>query len=97
MLEYLVDQQYFSAPALKFIGEVDNAVTGELEVVHVNEQARTVCSEFLFCVLEKESGLSYATGSLDTNQAIVPINLIHQVATNGGVGVLYKVSVSAVE
>ena len=70
MFEHLVDQQYFSATFLKFVGEVYNAVAREIEVVHVDEQTGTVVPEFLFGVLEKESGFSYATCPFDTNQTV---------------------------
>ena len=72
-------------------------MSGEIEVVHVNEQAGTVRSEFLFGVLEKESGFSYATCPFDTNQAVAPVDLIHKITANGGIGVLNEVGVCAVE
>ena len=97
MLEHLVDQQNFSTTFLEFIGKVYNAVSGEVEVVHVDEQAGAVVPEFFFGVLEKESGFSYATCSLDTNQAVAPVDLVHKIAANGGIGVLNEVGVCAIE
>ena len=97
MFEHLVDQQYLSATFLKFVGEVYNAVAREIEVVHVDEQTGTVVPEFLFGVLEKESGFSYATCPFDTNQAVAPVDLVHKIAANGGIGVLNEVGVCAVE
>jgi len=49
-------------------GEVNKAVTGEIKVVHIDEQTGTVGAEFLFGVLQEESGFSYATCPFDTNQ-----------------------------
>ena len=97
MFEHLVDQQYFSATFLKFVSKVYNAVAREVEVVHVDEQAGAVVPKFFFGVLEKESGFSYATCPFDTNQAVTPVNLVHKIAANGGIGVLNKVSVCAIE
>ena len=68
MLKHLVDQQNFSATFLKLVGKVYDAMPREIEIVHVDEQTGTVGSEFLFGVLEKESGFSYATCPFDTNQ-----------------------------
>ena len=97
MLEYLVDQQYLSAPFLEFIGEVDDTVSGEIEIVHVDKEAWTVGSEFLFGVLKQESGFSHATCSFDTNQSVTPVYFVHQVAADRGIGVLNKVGMCAVE
>ena len=97
MLEYLVDQQYLSTAFLKFIGEIDNAVSGEVEVVHVDKEARTVGSELLLGVLKQESGFSHATCSFDTNQAVTPVYFVHQVAADRGIGVLNKAGMCAVE
>ena len=80
---------------LKFVGEVYYAVAREIEVVHVAEQTGTVVPEFLFGVLEKASGFSYATCPFDTNQAVAPVDLVHTIAANGGIGVLNEVGVCA--
>ena len=66
----------------------------EIEVVHIDEQAGAVVPEFLFGILEQESGFSYATCPFDTNQAVAPVN---EVAANGGIGVLNKIGVRAIE
>ncbi|KXT39185.1 hypothetical protein HMPREF2534_01962 [Bacteroides thetaiotaomicron] len=97
MFEHLVDQQYFSATFLKLVGEVNKAVTGEIKVVHIDEQTGTVGAEFLFGVLQEESGFSYATCPFDTNQTVTPVDLVHKIAANGGIGVLNEVGVCAIE
>ena len=97
MLKHLVDQQNFSATFLKLVGKVYDAMPREIEIVHVDEQTGTVGAEFLFGVLQEESGFSYATCPFDTNQAVTPVNLVHKIAANGGIGVLNKVSVCAIE
>ena len=51
VLEHLVYQQYLSAAALEFVSEVHQAVTGEVEVVHVDKEAGAVGTEFLFGIL----------------------------------------------
>ena len=94
--EHLVDQQYFSATFLKLVGEVNKAVTGEIKVVHIDEQTGMVGSEFLFGVLDKESCFSYATFPFDTNQTVTPVNLVHKIAANGGIGCLLYTSHSRV-
>lgn len=38
VFEYLVDQQNFFIVFLKFIGEIDNVVFGEVEVVYVDKE-----------------------------------------------------------
>ena len=97
MLEYLVYQQYFSAAALKFVSEVHDAVTGKVEVIHVDEEARTVGTEFLFGVLQQECGFTYPTSAFDTDKTVVPVNLVHEVAANGGIRMLYQISVCSVK
>lgn len=69
----------------------------QIKVVHIDEQTGTVGAEFLFGVLQEESGFSYATCPFDTNQAVAPIDLVHKIAANGGIGVLNEVGVCAIE
>ena len=97
MLEHLVYQQYLSAAALEFVSEVHQAVTGEVEVVHVDKEAGAVGTEFLFGILQQECGLAYASGAFDTDKTVVPVNLIHEVAANGGICMLYQISVCSVK
>lgn len=97
VLEHLVYQQYLSAAALEFVSEVHQAVTGEVEVVHVDKEAGAVGTEFLFGILQQECGLAYASGAFDTDKTVVPVNLIHEVAANGGICMLYQISVCSVK
>ena len=97
MLEHLVYQQYLPAAALEFVSEVHQAVTGEVKVVHVDKEAGAVGTEFLFGILQQECGLAYASGAFDTDKTVVPVNLIHEVAANGGICMLYQISVCSVK
>ena len=65
----------------------------KIEVVHVDIQTLTVVDvKPLFGVLKQESRFSDATCSLDTNHAVVPVNLIHQGATNGRIDMFHEVA-----
>lgn len=97
VLEHLVYQQYLPAAALEFVSEVHQAVTGEVKVVHVDKEAGAVGTEFLFGILQQECGLAYASGAFDTDKTVVPVNLIHEVAANGGICMLYQISVCSVK
>jgi hypothetical protein len=97
MFEYLVYQQYFSTAALKFVCEINDAEIGKVEIVHINEEAGTVGSEFLFGVLQQKRGFAYTTRSFNTDKTVVPVDLIHEVTANGGIGMLNKIGVCAVE
>jgi hypothetical protein len=61
-------------------------------MVHVDEKARPVGAEFLFCVLQEESRLSHASCALDADEPVSPVNLVHQAASHGGVGMLHQVA-----
>ena len=97
VLEHLVYQQYLPAAALEFVSEVHQAVTGEVKVVHVDKEAGAVGTEFLFGVLQQECGFTYPTSAFDTDKTVVPVNLIHEVAANGGICMLYQISVCSVK
>ena len=83
--------------ALEFGGELHDAMSGEVKVVHVDEEAGAVCAEFLFGILQQESSLTYASCAFDTDKTVVPVNLIHEVAANGGICMLYQISVCSVK
>ena len=52
LFEYLVDKKHFSSSLIEFSGKIGYAATLKIEIVHVDIQARAVCPEFLFGVLE---------------------------------------------
>ncbi len=97
VLEHLVYQQYFSTTALEFIGEINDAEIGKVEIVHIDKETGTVGSEFLFGVLQQKRGFTYTARSFNTDKAVVPVDLIHEVTANGGIGMLNKIGVCAVE
>jgi hypothetical protein len=69
----------------------------EVQVVHVDIQARTVAPKFLFGILKQESGFAYTTCALDADKPVVPIYLVHQVSADRGIGVLHQVAVRSIE
>ena len=77
VLEYLVYQQHFSSAALEFGGELHDTMSGEVEVVHVDEEAGAVCAEFLFGILQQESSLTYASCAFDTDKTVIPVYFVH--------------------
>ena len=97
MFEYLVYQQYFSTAALEFISEINDAEIRKVEIVHIDKEAGTVSAEFLFSVLQQKRGFTYTTRSFNTDKTVVPVDLIHEVTANGGIGMLNKIGVCAVE
>ena len=84
VLEHLVYQQYLPAAALEFVSEVHQAVTGEVEVVHVVKRLGAVGTDFSLAYCSEECGLAYASGAFDTDKTVVPVNLIHEVAGERG-------------
>ena len=82
---------------LKFVSKVYNAVAREVEVVHVDEQAGAVVPKFFLWRIGEGKWFSYATCPFDTNQAVAPVDLVHKIAANGGIGVLNEVGVCAIE
>ena len=82
---------------MELAGKLYDAVSGKVEVVHVDEEAGAVGAKLLFGILQQEGGLAHATSSLDADKAVVPVNLIHEVAPDGSVRVLYKISVCAIK
>jgi hypothetical protein len=82
VLEHLVDEQHTSATLLKLACKVGNASALEIEIVQVDVEARTVRAKTLLGILQKESGFSYTTCTLDAYHAVIPIYLVHQIATD---------------
>ena len=93
LLEHLVDEQHATAFLAELAGKVGNAVPLEVEVVHVDVQALAVVqTESLLGILQQESRLAHATGSLDAYHAVVPVDFVHQQATYRGIDVFYQVA-----
>ena len=79
---------------IELSGKVGDTVSLEVEVVHVDIQTLAVVDiELLLGVLQQEGGLSDTSCALDADEAVAPVDLIHQGATNGCVGMLHEVSV----
>ena len=97
VLEHLVYQQYFSAATLEFVCEINDTEIGKVEIVHIDKETGTVGSEFLFGVLQQKRGFTYTARSFNTDEAVVPVDLIHEVTANRGIGMLNKIGVCAVE
>ena len=97
MLEHLVNEQHFAASLLEFGSKFHDAVAGEEEVVHVDKEAGTIRAEFLPGVLQQESCLAHTTGALDADEPVAPVDLVHEVAAYGSIGVLYEIGVCPVE
>jgi len=97
MFENLVYQQHFSAATLEFVGKVHDTVAGEVEIVHVDKKTGAVGSELFFGILQQECSLTHTPGTFDTDKTVVPVNLIHEVAANGGICMLYQISVCSVK
>jgi hypothetical protein len=94
LLKHLVDEQHTPTMTVEIASEIGNTLTLKIEVVHVDIQALLVeYIEVLFGILQEESGLSDTARTFDTDHTVVPINLIHQNATNWCVRMLDKVSV----
>lgn len=93
LLEHLVYEQGASALTVEVGGEVGNAASLKIEVVHVDVETFLVGHiEMFFRILQQESCLSYATGAFDADHAVVPVDLVHKGSTNRCVCVLHKVS-----
>ena len=75
----VVAHTQFLAPfrVLEFGGELHDAMSGEVEVVHVDEEAGAVCAEFLFGILQQESSLTYASCAFDTDKTVIPVYFVH--------------------
>ena len=89
LLEDLVDEEHATTVAVEFSSEVGDAVALKIEVVHVDIQALTVLYVEMFLgVLQQKGGLADASGALDADHAMGPVDLVHEGAADGGIGVL---------
>ena len=80
--------------AVEVACEIGDTLSLEVEVVHVDIQALFVeYIEVFFGILQEECGLSDPTRTFDTDHAVVPVDLIHENATNWSIDVLNEVSV----
>ena len=78
---------------VEFAGKVGNAMSLEVEVVHVDIQTLLVeYIKMLFSVLEEEGGLSDAACTFDADHTVAPVDLVHKGATYWSVDMLDKVS-----
>ena len=78
---------------IELSGKVGNTVTLEIEVVHVDIQTLAVVDiKLLLGVLQQEGGFSNASGAFNTNQTVVPVDLVHKGSTNWCIDMLHKVS-----
>ena len=90
LLEDLVNLECPASMAVEFASKVADSASLEVEVVHVDVKALAVASvEMLLCVLKEERSLANASGPLDANEPVVPVNLIHKGATNRSIGVFH--------
>ena len=98
LLEHLVDEQHLATLPYKLTGKVGDASPLKIEVVHVDIEASVVvAAEMLLGVLQQECRLSHATCALDANEAVVPVNLVHEDASDWGVGVIHQIGMGAKE
>ena len=94
LFEDLVDEEHPSAMAVELPRKVGDAMSLKIEIVHVDIQALLVeYIEVFLGVLQEECRFADATGPLDANHPVAPIDLIHQGATNRGIHMLNEVSV----
>ena len=78
---------------IELSGKVGNAVSLEVEVVHVDVQTLTVADiEVLLGILEEECGLSNTSGALNAYEPVVPVDLVHESTANRCIDMLYEVS-----
>ena len=96
LLEHLVNQKYTTAVFNEVFGKFSNTQTLEVEVVHIDIQTTAVGrSKLLFSVLQEEGGLADAPCTLDTYQAVAPVNLIHKITTDCSICVVYQIGMGA--
>ena len=92
ILKHLVDQQHAPAIGPERRSEVYQRALREVKVVQVDVKASlVVCSKTLTGVIEQECGLANATRPFDADQAIVPINLVHQPPAHRRMQVLHQI------
>lgn len=92
LFEHLVDEQHLAPCLVKFGGEFGDAFALEIEVVHVDIKAFPfLYPEVFFGVLQQEGRFSHTACTFDTDETVVPVNLVHKGATDRGVGVLHQI------
>jgi hypothetical protein len=99
--EDLVNEQGMTTCLYKLTRKLQEGVLGKIEIVEIDiERALTklwvLLTKFLR-IIEQEVGLTYSTATLDSNQSVVPIDLIHQYTTDGNMHVLHQVIVCLVK
>jgi len=68
-------------------------MTLKIEVIHVDVQTLAVVDiKVLLGILEEECGLSHTSGTLDADEPVVPVDLVHEITANRCVDMLYEVS-----
>lgn len=70
---------------------------GEIEVVHVQVEARTFSSELLLGILQEEGGLAHSPCALDADKPVFPVDFIHQSAAYGSVRMLHQILMCSVK
>ena len=65
----------------------------EIERVHVGVEALAQAwVKVLLSIGEQELGATYATGSTNADEAIAPVDGVHQTSSYRRIGVLYEIS-----
>ena len=94
LFEHLVDEQHLTSVMIEFAGKFRDANILHIEIVCVDVKARVVVGRIvLLCILQEECRLSYATGTLNANHAVFPVDFVHQVATDRSLQMLNQVLV----
>ena len=79
---------------IELSSKISYTMTLKIEIVHVDIQTLTVVDiKLLLGVLKQEGGLSNAPGTLDANQSVTPVNLVHKGSTNWCIGMFHEISV----
>ena len=92
ILEYLVDEEDTTALSQELRYEFTQSVREKVEMVHVDIKAATVVgAEFFQGILKQECGFAYTSRALDSNQAAIPINLVHQLAPYRRINMLNEI------
>ena len=96
-LEYLVDEKHLSSALYEFAGKVHQTVLREIKVIHVHEQAGAVITELFLGVLQKERSFPYSSCAFDADEAVAPVDFVHQVTPHGGIGMFDQIIMCSVE
>ena len=90
LFEHLVDEEYAPTVTVEFSCKVGDALALKIEVVHVDIQALLILYiEMILCVLQQKRRLADTARSLDADHTVGPVNLVHQRAADGGLGMLH--------